>query len=343
VDVKRRQLEFLNAAAARLHADGLPFTAADPMIPNLFTAEGREATAADLPLAACWRTGEPAEAHFLWTGDDGARQVFWCAAPLPRSGAALAGIVGGVVCIMADADRLRQPTDPAWQQLAELAHDLAAPLHSLALIAEALERMPGETPELRKRLQGMQRAASRALEISSDLLRHCRGPAPASRQRDWLDLDSFLEALVEEHAAAAYGKSLNIRADLAAVQRWELFTEHILLGRLLSNLLVNAIRYTTVGGIEVAAAWRGEPGRGSLAVSVADTGQGISAEERESIFQPFTRGQAGADSSAHGSGLGLAVVERLAAELELNLEMHTSPDVGSRFTILLPNKFLRSG
>jgi signal transduction histidine kinase len=347
VDVRRRVLEFLNAAAARLHADGLPFTAADPMIPNLFTADGKAATAADLPLTICWGTAKPVEQHLLWAKEDGVkRKVFWSAVPFPRSGP-LAGIIGSVACVAGEPQgeqkAQQRTTEPDWQQLAELAHDLAAPLHSLTLIAEALERTTLAPPDLHKGLEAMQRTAGRALEISSDLLRKCRGPAPRRRHgREWLNFSSCLHNLVEEHTAAACRKGLTLTGNFDPIVGWEVFTDSIPFGRLLSNLLMNAIRYTSMGRIEVSARWRGEPGQSALMVRVLDTGQGIAPEEKESIFQPFTRGKAGTDSNVEGSGLGLAVVERLAAELDLHLEVHTATDAGTTFTLSIPALLTRA-
>ena len=72
-----------------------------------------------------------------------------------------------------------------------------------------------------------------------------------------------------------------------------------------------------------------------------DTGPGISQEEQESIFQPFRRGKGGKESDSGGSGVGLAVVERLVEELELKLEVFSEYGHGSTFELVLPLKFLR--
>ena len=76
-------------------------------------------------------------------------------------------------------------------------------------------------------------------------------------------------------------------------------------------------------------------------VSVVDTGTGISPEEKESIFQPFERGRAGKESDSGGSGVGLAVVDRLVEELGLNLEVYSEYGRGSAFSLVLPEAFLR--
>ena len=98
----------------------------------------------------------------------------------------------------------------------------------------------------------------------------------------------------------------------------EVHTDSTRLGRLLGNLLNNAIRYTSTGRVRLHAGWISEGGKQTLILTVEDTGTGLATEDQESIFQPFHRGRAGkADSDSGGSGLGLAVVDRLIHELGL--------------------------
>jgi signal transduction histidine kinase len=119
-------------------------------------------------------------------------------------------------------------------------------------------------------------------------------------------------------------------------------TDRVRLGRLLANLLVNAVRYTPQDGrVELKASWRDGSQGQVLALSVLDTGPGISQEEQESIFQPYERGQAGRDSDSGGSGLGLAVVDRLVEELALELEVYSEYGRGSAFHLLVPTYMLR--
>src|SRR5262249_2597171 len=113
------------------------------------------------------------------------------------------------------------------------------------------------------------------------------------------------------------------------------------LGRVLANLLVNAVRYTNQGRVEFSAAWREEGAVRRLALTVQDTGPGISQEEQDSIFQPFERGRAGREGDSSGSGLGLAVVDRLVEELGLSLEVFSQYGHGSAFHLLVPAERLR--
>src|SRR5262249_45308568 len=127
----------------------------------------------------------------------------------------------------------------------------------------------------------LRNASERAVRIARELLECCRGPAPRARppSRDWFALGPFLKSLAEEQAVAARAKRLELGADLAAAQGWEVHSEPVRLGRLLGNLLVNAVRYTPRGGIALRAAWRQESRERLLEISVTDTGPGIPKEE----------------------------------------------------------------
>jgi signal transduction histidine kinase len=132
--------------------------------------------------------------------------------------------------------------------------------------------------------------------------------------------------------------------------------DRLRLGRLLSNLLANAVRYTNSGRVEFKAAWQMEPPTPidpallplaaavaparQLVLSVVDTGIGISVEEQESIFQPFERGRAGKEGDSGGSGLGLTIVDRLVDELGLTLEVYSEYGRGSAFHLALPEELL---
>jgi signal transduction histidine kinase len=91
------------------------------------------------------------------------------------------------------------------------------------------------------------------------------------------------------------------------------------------------------------ASWRDdtEGKRQGMTLSVIDTGPGITQEEQESIFEPFRRGKGGKESDSSGSGVGLAVVDRLVEELEMTLEVFSEYGRGSAFELVIPMKFLR--
>jgi signal transduction histidine kinase len=97
--------------------------------------------------------------------------------------------------------------------------------------------------------------------------------------------------------------------------------------QIISNLLVNAFRWTPDGGrIELAL----NASNGRVAVAVEDTGPGIGTEERERIFRPFWSQDGG------GTGLGLTIARELALALGGRIEVTSEDGSGSRFELVLP-------
>ncbi len=258
----------------------------------------------------------------------------WHAAPLSDAHGEVIGVLGTL--------RLAPP-EPDWVQLAGLAHDLRTPLQSLQLLAPMLSR--AVAPESAEVVERVRAAAERTLAISKELLEWCRSPMQVARPvtRTWFALTPFAAALAAEQLLRAQKKKIGLRTNLMASQGWEVHTDGTRLGRVLANLLANAVHYTQTGAVELNAAWRDDEAgkRLGLALIVTDTGPGISEEEQESIFEPFRRGKGGKESDSSGSGVGLAVVERLVEELELVLEVFSEYGHGSTFELILPLKYLR--
>jgi two-component system capsular synthesis sensor histidine kinase RcsC len=188
-------------------------------------------------------------------------------------------------------------------------------------------------------------AAERAITIGADLVAWCKSPVQLGQQisREWLALAPLLEGLAAEHEVAARAKGITLEADLAAAAGLEVHSNRTRLDRIIGNLLSNGVRYTSAGRVRLAAAWKKAAGADVLALSVEDTGSGLTQEEQDSIFQPYQRGKAGlADSDPSGSGVGLATVDRLVTDLGMALEVFSQgPGRGSRFELLVPAELLR--
>jgi signal transduction histidine kinase len=342
LDARRRVLYCLNETARQLIQEGIPLTQDELSRRPLRTLDGEVVRARELPLMRAWREGTAQEGSFL-LGSGPIRHLTWSAAPLFDTEGQIQGITSTLVVT---------PPEPDWQHLAGLAHDLRTPLQALRLLTLLLESMPLVHPEAHDMLDKLRSSAERAMSIGMDLLEWCRGPVLGGRrvQRNWFALAPFLAALAGEQEPIARRKGIQLRTDLSAADRLEAHCDGVRLGRLLSNLLTNAVRYTSQGEVRFTATWRDEEGQGKqeqskcLVLSVVDTGSGFSAEDQESIFQPYERGKAGKESKegdSGGSGVGLAVVDRLVEELGLTLDIFSEYGHGSKFELLLPSNILR--
>lgn len=344
LDTRRQMLYCLNETARQLLREGVPLGSAivdsqaerdHDEVSSLRTPDGEPVLTADLPILRAWREQKPQESSFLFGGIDGLpRYLTWSAAPMADA-SGMSGILSSLLIV---------PFEPDWQHLAGLAHDLRTPLQALRLLMPLLESstLP---PEACSILQRIRAGVERTLAISLDLLEWARGPTQGGRriESDWFALEPFLHSLAGEQAIQAQDKGIGWRTDFSAANGLEIRADRVRLGRLMSNLMSNAIRYTPRGEVSVRAAWRpAAPGRSPhLVLSVEDTGTGISPEDQESIFQPFERGKIGKEVDSDGSGLGLAVVDRLVEELELTLEVFSEYGQGSRFEVLFPTDRVR--
>ncbi|HTU22264.1 MAG TPA: HAMP domain-containing sensor histidine kinase [Gemmataceae bacterium] len=335
LDARQRMLYCLNETARQLLREGVPLSGDNIARAVFRTLEGKPVQASDLPVMRAWREGRPHESSFLFTGPDGvSRHLTWNASPLAdRDG--VCGILSSLVVAA---------FEPDWQHLAGLAHDLRTPLQALRLLMPLLESAALQ-PESRSLLERIRACADRTLAISLALLAWARSPTRGEqpKERRWFALEPFLHALADEHVVQAQNKEIGWRSDFTTSRGLEVYSDRVNLGRLMSNLMSNAIRYTPRGEVTIRAGWRaGTAGPHSLFVlSVEDTGTGISPEDQDSIFQPFERGRSGRESDSDGSGLGLSVVDRLVEELGLTLEVFSEYGRGSRFEVLLPADCVR--
>jgi hypothetical protein len=335
LDLGRQRLFLLNPAAKYLRSEGIPIRGADLVKHPLLTRDGQPVGDDQLPLLVALREERAVEETFLWQeGDKKPMCVTWSATPHRDPTGQMVGIFASVCCT---------PLPPDWKGLAGLAHDLRTPLTALQMLSSLLATSGLSEADQQANLKDLRTAVERALQVGMDLLEWCRAPAHGGRElkTSWFALEPFLTSLVREQVPAAARKRLTCEFDLVSVQAWEVRSDPVRLGRLLSNLLVNAIRYTQRGGVKVTAGWREHLPSRILALTIVDTGSGIASEEQESIFLPFERGQASKEDDSGGSGLGLAVVDRLVEELGLELEVFSQYGRGSEFHLLISGRMLR--
>jgi two-component system CheB/CheR fusion protein len=109
--------------------------------------------------------------------------------------------------------------------------------------------------------------------------------------------------------------------------------------QIVRNLLENAVKFTSHGGITIGVKWSARvrnPREGELAISIIDTGIGIEKNDLERIFEPFTQAESSMSRRYGGAGLGLSISRGLAENLGGTLTVTSSPGAGSRFEMRIP-------
>jgi len=214
--------------------------------------------------------------------------------------------------------------------LAAASHDLRQPVQALFLQAAALEARMGEPDKaapILTHVKGSLAALNGLLEALLDVSKLEAGTVKP--QVSTFPLSETVEQIVAEFEPLARSKGLVLKmAETTAVVR----TDASLFGRILRNLVANAIRYTRRGKILVGCHPHGQ----TLSVEVLDTGIGIAKEKLDDIFQEFYQVGNSERDRDQGLGLGLAIVRRLARLLDCPVSVRSTEGKGSAFTVQVP-------
>jgi len=215
--------------------------------------------------------------------------------------------------------------------LAAASHDLRQPVHSLALLREALRHEVDKKQS--DELLGMMGNALEALDqLLGSLLDISKLDAGVVENKSApMPLKPLIVSMLGEARPLAWDKGLKLR-QRNCDNNYFVVSDPNLLSNILRNLINNAIRYTDEGGVLLSCRRRGE----NLLLQVWDTGIGIDAAEQEAIFQEFTQVGGPEREQNKGLGLGLAICRRTADLLGHPLKVHSIPKHGSVFSLLLP-------
>ncbi|MGI4875440.1 MAG: substrate-binding domain-containing protein [Janthinobacterium lividum] len=234
------------------------------------------------------------------------------------------------------AEQARTDTEAKLRFFTNFSHELRTPL---TLILGPVEELLGSSPDLssaqRQDLSLVRRNTQRLLQLVNQLLdfRKIEVGKMAVHATEG-NLVAFVRDLVDvfEKPARLQGVRLRLLAAEPVLTAW--FDGNIL-DKVFFNLLSNALKFTPEGGTITISVQAAEEAR-ALQVSVADTGRGISDQDRAHIFEWFYQGDQGA--VAKGSGMGLALAQGLVRLHQGQLAFSSLPGRGSTFTVTLPRE-----
>jgi len=218
--------------------------------------------------------------------------------------------------------------------IAWVSHDLQTPLTSIRAIIEALEDGVVDEPGTVKRyLHTAQRDVRSLSVLIDDLFQMAQldtGRLPLDRAEASLSdlisdtLESFSELALRQNVKLEGSVDPNVDPVMMDTQR---------IGRVLNNLIGNALRHTPAEGSVKVRARRTVSG---IEVSVADTGEGIRAEDLAHVFESFYRGEKSRSRATGGAGLGLAISRGIVQAHGGAINVHSESGRGSQFTFSLP-------
>ena len=216
--------------------------------------------------------------------------------------------------------------------LANMSHEIRTPLNGVLGLADALERMelkPGQR-EIVEMIVSSGKALTGILSDVLDLAKAEAGQLELQNECFSLRETVGQAAFLFQTAAQAKGLSFKVTFDVGGPDR--LLGDPLRIKQVVSNLINNAVKFTTKGGIAVrVCAVPDGAGSAALKITVKDTGPGFTKEVRAKLFGRFEQGDGSITRRFGGTGLGLSIASKLAQMMEGEIDCTATPGKGAAF------------
>ena len=262
--------------------------------------------------------------------------------PLTELTRSMLDSLGATLATLIERDRARQRLQESNRRLEEYAHaaahDLRSPLRRIRSFAQILQARLGvdelDRAQLSDFAERIARGAARLDALLESMLEHANISALAEESTEYTDLQELAESICQGIVELSHEPKPTFHVvDLPEVRLPRDAAE-----RVLRNLIDNALKYGAPDRPTVVDL-RGEPFDGGVRVRVHDNGVGIEPQFADKVFQLFN--QLSNDTS--GSGVGLAVVERLLSTRGARIWVESGTGSGATFVIEFPAAVLRAG
>ncbi|WP_439537964.1 ATP-binding response regulator [Methyloversatilis sp.] len=226
-------------------------------------------------------------------------------------------------------DRADQASRAKSQFFAAASHDLRQPLHAMGLFAAALSAKARE-PDVANLVTSISSSVEALEGLFNELLDISKiDSGKVKPEITDVSVTALFDRLRMDFEPEAFDRGLSFR--MPSRSAW-VRSDPVLLERILRNLISNAMRYTHTGGVLVSTRLR----KGKLRFEVWDTGMGIAPDDQARIFEEFVQLANAERDRRKGLGLGLSIVQRLAALLGHPVSLSSRPGRGTVFRVDVP-------
>ena len=239
----------------------------------------------------------------------------------------------GTLAIIRDISARKALEQQRGEFLAMLTHDIKSPLSVVLSYADLLiEEGDNQTAEEREKdLRQLRENVNTVFSLVDNYLNLSQvEDGRLALRKESLELNTLLTQVGQRYETEARQRSIKLKFDLQQ-ELPPIEGDPLALSRVVGNLLYNALKFTPqYGNVTVSSSRR----NGEIIASVSDTGPGIPSEEIPSLFEKYRRGST--SRNVEGTGLGLFIVKALVEAHGGHIEVHSAPQKGANFSVVLP-------
>ena len=227
------------------------------------------------------------------------------------------------------------------QFLAQMSHEIRTPINAVLGMNEMILR-ESKSNEILDYATNIQSAGRTLLTLINSILDFSKieeGKMEIVPVR--YEVSTLIDDLVNMISEKARKKGLKFTTEIDSTLPQSLYGDDVRLRQIITNLLTNAVKYTHVGSVTLKIGGKEiDADTFELEVKISDTGIGIRAEDMGKLFQSFQRLDEEKNRSIEGTGLGIAIVQKLLGMMESQLEVASEYGRGSEFSFKLRQKII---
>ncbi len=217
--------------------------------------------------------------------------------------------------------------------MSTMSHEIRTPLNEVIGITNLIFQSDPREDQM-EYIKTLRFSANHLLTLVNDILDYNKMEAgKIVFEKTEFELISMLDEMKRSYSHRAQEKGISFTVEKSADLPPSLIGDPIRLNQIISNLLSNAMKFTSEGGVTLRASVKDRhDGKALLEFSVADTGIGITMEKLDEIFESYAQASADTTRKYGGTGLGLAICKRLIDLQGGTIDVASEPDKGSVFT-----------
>jgi signal transduction histidine kinase/CheY-like chemotaxis protein len=259
----------------------------------------------------------------------------------------LDGKTDGFIEIFQDITKLEQITKKQFEAeaanraksafLARVSHEIRTPMNAILSISEIQLQKETLTPELEEALGKIYNSGYLLLGIINDILDLSKIEAEKLELTlVQYDLASLINDAIHLNIVRYDSKPIEFKLQADENIPSTLFGDELRIKQILNNLLSNAFKYTDAGEIAMLVEAETQGEQVTLIFSISDTGQGMTPEQVDKLFDEYTRFNTEANRTTEGTGLGMTITRHLVRMMKGDISVQSEKGKGSTFTVRLP-------